>query len=253
MSAAIAEVGERETCLRLVHNDGAAIARISLRRMAERFGDDAEIRETLLQRPGLPADVRQMLIQQLSSALGELVAHKSWVAEDRARTLTRDACDRATVALAAETETEELVALVEHLRVTGQLTTALLLRAVCAGNVAMFETALSVLAHVPEARVTNLIRSGRKQGFRAIYDKAGLPPMAFEAFAAALDTCREIAERGGPRDRYRFTLHMVESVIARYRDITDGEVNELTAMLRRFAADQAREAARDYGRIATAA
>ena len=253
VAAAIAEVGERETCLRLIRNPGAVIARISLRRMAERFGDDAEIREMLLQRPGLAPDVRQMLVQRLSNALGELVVHKSWVSEDRARTLTREACDRATVAIAAETETEELVPLVEHLRVTGQLTTGLLLRAICAGNVAIFETALSVLAHVPEERVASLIRTGRKQGFRAVYDKAGLPPMAFDAFATALETCREIAERGGPRDRYRFTLHMVESVLARYRDITDGEVNELTAMLRRFAADQAREAARDYGRIATAA
>jgi hypothetical protein len=77
--------------------------------------------------------------------------------------------------------------------------------------------------------------------------------MAFEAFAAALDTCRRIAEEGGPRDRYRFTRHMVESVLARYRDITDGEMNELAAMLRRFAADQARDAARDYARAATAA
>ncbi len=77
--------------------------------------------------------------------------------------------------------------------------------------------------------------------------------MAFDAFARRSRPAAKIAEEGGPRDRYRFTLHMVESVLARYRDITDGEVNELTAMLRRFAADQAREAARDYGRIATAA
>ena len=88
---------------------------------------------------------------------------------------------------------------------------------------------------------------------KPIYVKAGLPAAAFEAFAAALDTYRRIAEEGGPRDRYRFTRHMVESVLARYRDITDGEMNELTAMLRRFAADQARDAARDYARAATAA
>ena len=85
-----------------------------------------------------------------------------------------------------------------------------------------------------------------------IHLKAGLPPMAFEAFVAALDTCRMIEAEGGPRNRYRFTLHMVESVLARYRDITEGEVNELTAMLRRFAADQARDAARDTVRIAAA-
>ncbi len=60
-------------------------------------------------------------------------------------------------------------------------------------------------------------------------------------------------EEGGPRDRYRFTKHMVESVLARYRHITDGEMNELTGMLRRFAADQAREAARDFARAASAA
>ena len=54
-------------------------------------------------------------------------------------------------------------------------------------------------------------------------------------------------------NRYRFVRHMVESVLARYRDITDGEMNELAAMLRRFAADQARDAARDYARAATAA
>jgi hypothetical protein len=42
-------------------------------------------------------------------------------------------------------------------------------------------------------------------------------------------------------------------VLSRYHDITDGEVNELMTMLRRFAADQAREAARDYARMATAA
>lgn len=253
VSAALAEVGEQRACLRLIRNEGASVARISFRRMAERFGEDAPMREALLQRSGLPSDVRQMLIRRLSEALGELVVHKSWVDEEKARALTHDACERATVALAAESETRELGALVEHLRVTGQLNTALLLRAVCAGNVALFETALSVLARVPEARVTSLIRSGRAQGLRAIYDKAGLPPMAFDAFVAALDTCRTIAEEGGPKDRYRFTLHMVESVLARYRDITDGEVNELTAMLRRFAADQARDAARDYARISSAA
>ena len=253
VSAAIAEVGDRKACRKLIENNGASIARISFRRMAERFGEDAEMRQALLQRPGLPPDVRQMLVRSLSHALGELVVDKSWVAEERAQALTRDVCERATVAIAAETETEELGALVEHLRVTGQLNTALLLRAVCAGNVALFETALSVLARVPEARVTSLTRSGRLRSLRAIYDKAGLPSMAFEAFVAALDTCRVMAEEGGPKDRYRFTLHMIESVLARYRDITDGEVNELTAMLRRFAADQARDAARDYARISTAA
>jgi uncharacterized protein (DUF2336 family) len=253
VSAALAEVGDPAACRVLIANQRAHVARISLRRMAERFGDDPEMRERMLARAGLPPDVRQLLVRRLSDALNELVVVRSWVPEERARKVTHDACDRATVAIAAETESEDLPALVEHLRITGQLTTALLLRAVCAGNVGLFETALSALAHVPESRVSGLVRAGRTSSLRAVYAKAGLPAVAFDAFAAALDTCRRIAEEGGPRDRYRFTKHMVENVLARYHHITEGEMNELTGMLRRFAADQAREAARELARAASAA
>jgi uncharacterized protein (DUF2336 family) len=253
VAAAVAEVGEYRACWRLIANPSAEIARISLRRIAERFAEEPEMRERLLARPNLPADVRQLLIRRLSDALGDFVTAKSWVPEGRARQVSRDACERATVAIAAESQSDELPALVEHLRITGQLTTALLLRAVCAGNIGLFEAALAALARVPEMRVRSMVRAGRMSSLKPIYAKAGLPALAFEAFAAALDTCRRIAEEGGPRDRYRFTRHMVESVLARYRDITDGEMNELAAMLRRFAADQARDAARDYARAATAA
>jgi uncharacterized protein (DUF2336 family) len=253
VSAAIAEVGEIATCRILLLNVGADIARISLKRIAERFGDDPDLRDIMLTRPDLPADIRQMLIRRLSDSLGALVIGKAWVGEGRATTLTREACDRATVSIAAETESEELLPLVEHLRVTGQLTTALLLRALCAGNVRFLEAALSVLSGIPQERVESLVEAGRINAFRGVYAKAGLPMVAFDAFAAALETCRKMAEEGGITDRYRFTRRMVENVLARYRDITDGEANELMTMLRRFAADQAREAARDYARIATAA
>ncbi len=253
VAAALAEVGERNACLTLLSNPAATIARISFRRIAERFGDDAEMRDRLLARPDLPADVHQSIIRRLGDALGTMMVAKSWAEEDRAIAVTREACDRATVALAAETESDELPELVEHLRVTGQLTTGLLLRAVCAGNVALFETALAVLARTPVERVASLVRAGRTNVLHAIYGKAGLPPRAFDAFAVALDTWRKIAEEGGADDRYKATRRMVDAVLGRYTQISDGEMYELATMLRRFAADQAREAARDYARKAKAA
>ena len=253
VAAALAEVGERKACVTLLTNPGARIARISFRRIAERFGEDAEMRDLMLAHPRLPADVHQMLIRRLGDALGTMMVTKSWAEEERALAVTREACDQATVALAAESEQDELPELVEHLRVTGQLTTGLLLRAVCAGNVALFETALAVLAHAPVERVASLVRAGRVNVLRAIYSKAGLPPRAFQAFAAALDTWRAIVEEGGEDNRYHATRRMVDAVLSRYSQISDGEMYELATMLRRFAADQAREAARDYARRAKAA
>ena len=253
VAAALAEVGERNALLTLLGNPGAAIARISFRRIAERFADDTDMRDLMLMRIDLPADVHQMIIRHLGDTLGTMMVAKSWAEEDRAITVTRDACDRATVALAAETESEELPALVEHLRVTGQLTTGLLLRAVCAGNAAVFETALAVLARVPAERVASLVRAGRLSALKAIYGKAGLPPRAFRAFAVALDAGRQIAEEGGSEDRYHFTRRIVDAVLSEYNDISDGEMYELATMLRRFAADQARVAAREIARRPEAA
>jgi uncharacterized protein (DUF2336 family) len=253
VAAAIAEVGDQAACAALLANDGAAIARVSLRRIAERFGHDGDMRGALLARPNLAPEVHQLLVHMVTEALGQLALVKAWMPEDSVKAVTRDACDRATIAIAAETETRDLAALVEHLRVTGQLTTALLLRAVCAGNIAFFETALAILAGVPEKRVASLVRSGRGWGLRAVYTRAKLPPLAFAAFSAALDTWRRLAADGEITDRYRFTVQMVEAVLARYSGISDGEMNELATMVRRFAADQARAAARSYVRAAAAA
>ena len=250
--AAIAEIGEADACVALLNNPEADIARISYRRIAERHGDNGAVREAMLAHD-IPSSVHHILIRSVSDALSNLDLVRAWVPEERARAISRDACDRATVSIAAETETDELPALVEHLRVTGQLTTALLLRAVCAGNVAFFEAALAALARVPAYRVASLVRAGRNSGLRAAYAKAGLPALAFEGFVAALDTWRHLGGEVGAADQYRFTVEMVDAVLARYADITDGEMNELAAMLRRFATDQTREAARDYARSAVAA
>jgi len=251
VAAAIAEVGEKSACLVLLANPGAGIATISFRRIAERFGDELDIREALLMRDDLSAEIRQLLVRTVSDRLNAMVVDRAWLPETRARAVTREACDRATIAIAAETETRELPALVEHLRVTGQLTTALLLRAVCAGNMSFFQAALSVLTGVPEKRVAALVRGRRMAGLRAAYTRAGLPAYAFDAFNAVLDVWRR-APDVGPEERFRFIAANVETVLSRYHDIGEAEVRELAAMLRRFAAEQTRAAARDYVRAVAA-
>jgi uncharacterized protein (DUF2336 family) len=252
VSAVITEIGDTGVCWTLLCNPGAEFARATFARLAERFGADPEMREILLSRDDLPAEIRQMLIRQLGDTLTAFVVGKSWIDEERAQTLTREACDRATVSIAAETELEDLVHLVEHLRTTAQLTTALMLRVLCTGDVRFFEASLSVLSGMPARRVASLVRAGRPNALRAVYAKAGLPMSAFDAFIAALDACRNMAEEGPPADNYRFTCKIVEDVLSRYGDITDGEITDLSAMLRRFTADQTRQAARDYVRIAKA-
>src|SRR6188768_345696 len=135
VSAALAEVGCAEACLTLLENEDAETVPFSLDRIVERFGHLAAIRDVLLGRDDLPAATRQALVVKLSQTLADFVTSREWLAEDRARRIAREACEKATVALAAESREGEVPPLIRHLRDSGQLNAGLILRSLLSGNV----------------------------------------------------------------------------------------------------------------------
>src|ERR1043166_8779943 len=182
VSAAVAEVGSAEACLVLVENTGAEIAPFSLDRIVARHGHLAAVREALLVREDLPAPTRQGLVAKLSETLVGFVTAREWLEEERALRVAKEACEKATVTLAAVSPHGELVSLVRHLRESGQLNAGLVLRALLSGNIELFEQALTELSGLPIARVSALVHDRRGSGFRAIYEKAGLPASTYPAF-----------------------------------------------------------------------
>ena len=179
VAAAIAEVGTAEACLMLVESGDADLAPLSIDRIVERFGHLAAFRESLLARDDLPVAIRLTLVAKLSAALAGFVAGREWLDPDRANRIAREACEKATVVIAADTSTSELRPLIRHLRGTGQLTAGLILRALLSGNVALFEEALAELADMPIARVSGLVRDRGNAGLLALLEKAGLPPSTY--------------------------------------------------------------------------
>jgi uncharacterized protein (DUF2336 family) len=134
VAAAIAEVGCAEACLVLLENPHAEIVPFSLDRIVDRHGHLAAIRDSLLARSDLPATTRQALVVKLSDTLAEFVTAREWLGADRARRVTREACERATVVLAAESPESEVRPLIRHLCESGQLNAGLILRSLLSGN-----------------------------------------------------------------------------------------------------------------------
>jgi uncharacterized protein (DUF2336 family) len=244
LAAAIAEVGSAEACLALIENPDADIALFSISRMVERFGHLSPIRENLLARDDLPMAIRQALLSKLSQTLAGFVAARQWMGPEHAEYAAREACEKATVALAAETPYEEVGNLVQHLRQSGQLTAGMILRALLSGNVVLVEEALAELSGVPIDRVTSYIHDKNISGFLALYHKAGLPDAAYPAFREAISGMREgvlIGEQGGVA---RLKRRMVERVLSACARERGPDMASLLALLRRFAVEAAREEAR---------
>ena len=108
----------------------------------------------------------------------------------------------------------------------------------------LFEEALAELSDMPIARVSALVHDKRGAGLRALHEKAGLPPVTFPAFREALEAMREGGFVGGPGGATRLKRRMVERVLTRCAEDLCDEIEPMLTLLRRFAAEAAREEAR---------
>lgn len=108
----------------LLDNATARIAGVTLRRITQRFGGDAELRERLLVRDDLPCGVSHAFIMKVGDALAQSSFVAGVVGRNRIIGVTNDACQHATLQLAGNISGDEVPALVEHLRIAGKLTPA---------------------------------------------------------------------------------------------------------------------------------
>ncbi len=246
VAAAVAEVGGAKACLALLENPDATVPAFSVRRIVERFGHVAAIREALLAYDDLPMPLRQTLLAKLSQTLAGFVSAREWLGAEQAEYATREACEKATVALAAETPYDDVGGLVRHLRETGQLTAGMILRALLSGNVVLVEEALAELSGLPIERATGLIHDKTVAGFHALYRKAGLPDAAYPAFREAVVAMREGALTANRAGVARLKRGMVERVLAACARERGPDAAPLLALLRRFSVEAAREEARSF-------
>ena len=156
-----------------------------------------------------------------------------------------EALDRSTVNIAARSRGDDIRGLVQHLRVTGQLTAGLILRALLSGNLELFDHALAELSELPLARVAALLHDRGGASLNALLIRAGLPESTFAAFRVALEASHEMGFAGSASEAARLRRRMVERVLTHCE--TDGQSTEpLLILLRRFATESAREEARMF-------
>lgn len=245
VSAAIAEVGCPAATLELIENPVAELAPLSLKRIADRHGHLAAIREALLLLNDLPAAIRLTLAEKLSTTLTQFVTARSWLNPDRAQRIAGEAMERSTVNLAAQTRGDDMTALVQHLRSVGQLNTGMILRALLSGNIEMFEESLVELSGLPHSRVAAIVHDRGSVSLKALLAKAGLPESTFMAFRVALEASHEIGFVGTVGGATRLRRRMVERVLT-HCETGETVAEPLLILLRRFATESAREEARLY-------
>ncbi|WP_459587502.1 DUF2336 domain-containing protein [Aliihoeflea sp. PC F10.4] len=237
---ALSELGALEAVIELARNEDAEIFPSSFRRMVDRFGTDGELREILICDPRLPVDCRHRLLAGLGQVLGQSPFIQAFIGSERAAKITRDACARSSLALIERSRASEFSLLIERLRQSGELTTALVLRCVASGKMEFFIHLAAHLASMPQERVRTLIVSGRDLALAAMFEKAGFASPIYRPLVAAIHHWRG-ESAGGSREASRIMIDC-------FAETAEPQSAAIVSLLRQIQSDAIRAVAIETSR-----
>nr|WP_045229064.1 DUF2336 domain-containing protein [Agrobacterium rubi] len=239
--AALAEVGDVLELSILLENHSACITPFTLRRIAERYVADAEIRDLLLQHDNLPADVRYAIVGHIGAALAtcDLVCYA--LPPARIQSVIRDASDAATVMIAGDVAGEDMPVMVEHLRENCGLTPAFLMNTLCSGKLDFFAESISNLSGLDSHRVRSILATGRHHALKAMFQSTGLFGAVLDVFMEATLLWRNAADTPYANP----ATDLSSGLLAKFADV-DGNatLRELLHMVEKLQMVQQRNRAR---------
>jgi uncharacterized protein (DUF2336 family) len=238
VAQSLAEFDRRDVAIALIENCEARLTPEIMDRIAERFGEDGEVRSALLARSELSATMRYELFATAARALPPLTA--SELGEKRVERMMRDTLEQCALLVAHSCRPDEIQDLMRRLRVTGVLTAALLVRALISGGRGFFEAAAVELTGVSPHRVAGFMSEPFGAGFAALYRRMGLPQQFITPFRAALAALEEF----GADESNRVSRPVISKVIAFCESERSSSLSCVIALLRRLEAEGALEEAR---------
>jgi uncharacterized protein (DUF2336 family) len=211
VTTALAEQGVEEAVVLAAANDNASFSEDGLTRMLDRFGTSEVVHNVLVHRSSLPVGIAERLISVVSGALKHHLVTSHHVNPETAVKVMETAQERATLDMADMSGVNrDPQLLAKHLYEVGKLTPSLLLRALCRGQIGFFEHAMAYLSRVPHERTWLMVNDAGTLGFRAIYDRAGLPARLFQTFRIALTTLHALRDEGVDLAPIAFQERLIE-------------------------------------------
>ncbi|KZC99318.1 MULTISPECIES: DUF2336 domain-containing protein [unclassified Thalassospira] len=220
VSATLVDIGHEDVMVDLMSNQGAEISEVSLQKVVDDFGDNERIQKPMIERNHLPITIAERMVTLVSEGMRSQLISRGHIPEGIVNAVMTQSQESATIGLLGDgVEERDVELLVEHLYNNKRLTSGLILRALCMGDVSFFEAALAKRAGVSLINTRILIHDSGPFGLEAIYNKAGMPEHFFPGVRAAIEVARETSFDGEEHDKERYSRRMIERVLTQYGDL----------------------------------
>lgn len=229
VSEALVRTGNVIVITELLRNRGAVIPEPSLHEVLDRYGAVAPVGEAMAERPDLTLAVVEKLIVFVSEEIRARLVRTHRLNPHLVARLIERAREAATVLLlkplAPGQADVELLA--RQLLTRGRLTSALLFRALCAGEIALFVAGMAARAGLPPANARRLAWDGGPRGLKALFAKAGLSTNLIPPFRVAIAVAKALRYEGGDPGRERFQGEVIATLFDACAATEEREIDEL--------------------------
>jgi uncharacterized protein (DUF2336 family) len=230
VAATLVEHGNATVAATLAANEGAALSDATAEKLVDKHGSSGAVQEKLAERTRVPLRVLEKLYSLASESIRDKLLERDDVTSEIASDLALHAREIATVGSSLVSDEEDVSRLATHLHQSGRLDPGLVVRALCMGDMSLFEHGLARRANVPIDQARQLIYDPIG-GLKYVYERAFMPQGLYPAVRAALEVAQETSYDGGPADRERYRRKMIERVLTKVDDADPATADYLMARL----------------------
>lgn len=167
----------------VLQNKGAQIQEAMLPTLLKQINRNELLLEALIQRGQLPMTLVERLFSSVSDRLRLVLMERYPLATELVDHAVVDAKEWSTLdTITPQISSQALDAMIADLHARGELTHSFVIRALCIGDLRVFEAAMATLAGISILNARLLMLDPGPLGFKALYEQAHLP----ESFAEAL-------------------------------------------------------------------
>ena len=214
VARAIIRFGDSQAVAEVAANDGALISEQTASEMLDIYKNEDLIAESMIARRDLPPKIVEKMITLVSEDMAVKITQRHAVSPDVAIDLATRTRERATLDFIDQSwVSKDLKGLVARIHAEGRLTTSLLIRGICSGQMRFAEHGLARLSGISVQKAVLMIHDGGPFGLKALCVRAGLNENMAQIIRAAVMIYRDLELSGLDYDRVYFQELMIERVL----------------------------------------
>lgn len=200
----------------LILNDSAEIVDKTYDSIVSKYANSDNIKSCLVYRQELPIAVIEKIVNTLSEELKRRLIINHNLPNDLASDIVEQVKEKTTLKISAKYSSDKQIEeLVHQLYTANRLTSTLVVRAICLGDLKFFEYALVYLSNTPITEVRKILFSSSMDFMvRNLLRKAYIPKSMFPAVFSALKVLQEIRFDVQQNDRESFSHRVIERILS---------------------------------------